>query len=291
MPLCLRGSAILVLLTALVWLQGGSGSEPVAFLDQPDSLQMPFPAGERLRYDIYWKPPKILQWIIGDVVAGEVLIQVQESEYQGRETLTIHAKATTKGFVRRRFLEVDDEFESVIDRTDFRTYRFKKVIREGKKSRKDILVKFDYDQHQVEVEKIDLRKDPPQRDTKVFQGIAGPITDVLSVFYVARLRELSPGQRYRIQLADEKKPEEVVVEVLRREKIKTRLDVFESVRISTVGGFFNQGGNFLIWYSTNSHRFPVRFQADAKIGKVYGELVGIDSGRTSRGVIRLGKKK
>ncbi len=280
---------MLGVLTVLVGLQAASSSEPVAFLDRPDTLRMPFPSGERLRYDIYWEPPQILQWFIGDVAAGEILIQVQESEDQGRETLTIQAKATTKGFVRRRFLEVDDQFESIIDRTNFRSYRFKKVIREGKKSRKDILVQFDYGQQEVTVEKVDLRKNPPQRESKVFQGVSGPVSDVLSVFYVARLRQLSPGQRYRIRLADEKRPEEVVVEVLRREKVKTRLDEFESVRISTVGGFFNQGGNFLIWYSTNGQRFPVRFQANAKIGKVYGELVGIDSGRTSRGVIKLGK--
>lgn len=268
-----------------------ASSEPVAFLDQPDSLQAPFPAGERLRYDIYWEPPKLLEWIIGDIRAGEIEIQVQESQVEGRETLTISANASTRGFVRSRFLEVDDRFESIIDRSDFRSYRFKKVIREGEKNRKDILVEFDYGQQRVKVEKVDLRKAPPQRETKVFEGISGPVTDVLSVFYVARLRELSPGQRYSIQLADEKEPEEVVVSVERREKVKTRLDEFESVRISTEGGFFNQGGDFLIWYSTNGQRYPVRFQADAKIGKVYGELVGIDSGRVSRGVIRLGKQK
>lgn len=265
-------------------------SEPVAFLDQPDTLHAPFPAGERLRYDIYWEPPKFLEWIIGDITAGEIEIQVEESQAEGRETLTISAKASTKGFVRSRVLEVDDSFESIIDRADFRSYRFKKVLREGEKNRKDILVQFDYSRQQVQIDKVDLRKDPPQREKKVFEGISGPVTDVLSVFYVARLRELSPGQRYSIHLADEKEPEEVVVTVERREKVKTRLDQFETVRISTEGGFFNQGGDFLIWYSTNEQRYPVRFQADAKIGKVYGELVGIDSGRISRGVIRLGKQ-
>lgn len=266
-------------------------SEPVAFLDRPETLHAPFPAGERLRYDIYWEPPKFLEWIIGDITAGEIEIQVEESVAEGRETLTISAKASTQGFVRSRFLEVDDRFESIIDRTDFRSYRFKKVIREGDKNQKDILVEFDYERQRVEVEKVDLRKDPPQLERKVFEGISGPVTDVLSVFYIARLRKLSPGQRYSIQLADEKEPQEVVVSVERREKVKTRLDQFEAVRISTEGGFFNQGGDFFIWYSTNDHRYPVRFQADAKIGKVYGELVGIDSGRVSRGVIRLGKEK
>ncbi len=277
-------------LIGLAAMLGGAAppsvGEPLAFLDADAQLKAPFEIGERLRYAVFWKPPAGLRWIIPDIQAGQVELTVAEVKHEGKEVLRISATATTLGFVRRRIMEVDNRFESMIDRRSFRSYQLKKVIRQGEKSRKDVVTKFDYDSNQAVVETLDLRKDPPARERKVFEGLPGPITDVLSVFYVARLRPLEMGKRYLLHLADEKEPKRVEVDILREERIKIRLGQFDSLRISTTGAIFRDGGGFLVWYSTDSDRVPIRFQAEAKIGKVYGELVGIDSGRVSRSVIR-----
>ncbi|HSR51108.1 MAG TPA: DUF3108 domain-containing protein [Acidobacteriota bacterium] len=272
-----------------------SASEPAGesepLLDQLGQTEAPFVDGEELTYSIYWKPPALLKWLVGDVKAGEVRVRVEKDELDQRPVWKLTAKAVTTGFVRKRILEVDDHFESVIDRDDYRSYRLSKTIREGDKTRKDVVSRFQYAEDQVHVRKTDLKHDPPKTEVKTFEGIPGPLADVVSVFYVARLRSLSPGDRYRIHLADESEPHEVQVKVLEREETETPLDEYDSVRISTVGAFFNEGGGFLIWYSTDDRRLPLRFQADAKIGKVYGELTGIARGNIIKKTIRLGNSE
>ncbi|MDA2931422.1 DUF3108 domain-containing protein, partial [Acidobacteria bacterium AH-259-O06] len=135
---------------------------------------------------------------------------------------------------------------------------------------------------------INVEVDPPKeiRNDK-FEEIPGPITDVVSVFYVARLRFMKPGDEYLIHLSGGGKVKQVQLQVQEREKVKTEIGAFDSIRISTVGGLFRDGGDFRIWYSTDHLRIPVKFAADAKVGTVYGKIIRLETPRMSRSVIRV----
>ena len=104
---------------------------------------------------------------------------------------------------------------------------------------------------------------------------------------MARLHSLEPGQQYQVHLSEWGQPKQVRVHVQSREKVHTKIDDFDSVRVSTVGGIFRNGGDFRIWYSTGPLRFPVQFEADVKFGKVYGKVIGLETPRESRSVIRI----
>lgn len=260
--------------------------DPMPLLDGGSRLKAPFQGGEQLEYAVFWEPPLLVRALIGNVRAGDIHLKVAESRYQGRDTFTLTADAETRGIIRSRFMEVDNRFESIIDRTDFRSYGLTKTIRQGERTRKDITSKIDYAADRTVVEKVDLRKNPPGREVETFHGIPGPLADVLSVFYAARLRVMEPGDRFVVHLVDETEPTSVEVEVLKREQLKTMLGKFQTVQISTAGGIFKGGGNFRVWYSTDDLRIPVKFQADAAIGSVYGEIAAIETQRMSRSVIR-----
>lgn len=283
----------LALVAALAGVTAGPAKPPgaLSLFDDLGDGTLPFEVGERLRYDVFWKPPTVLRLIIPNVRAGRLAISVNETQWERKNTLTIFAKATTTGWIRDRILAVDDQFESIVDRSDFRSYKFTKTIREGTKANRRIVTRVDYPGNRVLVEKTDLRKDPVRKEAETFPGVQGPLTDVLAVFYLARLKRLEPGQEYSIHLCDQSRPYQVRVKVLKREEVRTPIRKFKALKLSTVGGFFKDAGSLEIWYSEDDSRVPVRFQAAAKFGKVYGELVGIDEGSSSTSVVKVKNRR
>ncbi|MEE8348946.1 MAG: DUF3108 domain-containing protein, partial [Acidobacteriota bacterium] len=118
-------------------------------------------------------------------------------------------------------------------------------------------------------------------------GIPGPVADILSVFYLARLRTLHPGDSYLIHLNARGTIRPITIRVQEHEVVPTDIGAFETVRISTMGGLFNNGGDLRIWYSTDRLRIPVKFEADVKLGKVYGKIIGVDTPKMTKSVIQI----
>ena len=282
-----RGSfvTLLIWLSLLVagtsWASQGKSQE---LLGDPEAYSVPFQEGESLRYEVNWKP----LFLIPAFKAGELAFSIRQSEYQERPTYTITAAASSEGLLSSvAGMEIRDRFESNIDRKTFRSYRILRQIRQNKRKR-DLEVLFDYDRNSILVREINLEKDSPEEiRSEEIQGIPGPVADILSVFYVARLRPLRPGDTYSIYLNDRGKIKRVQIKVHAREKVTTDIGTFEAVKISTVGGLFRNGGNLRVWYSTDQLRFPVKFEADAKVGTVYGKVIALETPRMTRSVIRI----
>ena len=256
---------------------------PHLLADLPEH-SAPFQEGERLRYEINWKP----LFLFPAFKAGELAFSIRQSQYLEHATYTISGQVFSDGLLSSvAGLEVRDYFESTIDRKNFRSYRMLRQVRQNERKR-DLEVIFDYDGNYIQVREINVEVDPPKeiRNDK-FEEIPGPIADVVSVFYVARLRFMKPGDEYLIHLSGGGKVKQVQLQVQEREKVKTEIGVFDAIRISTVGGLFRDGGDFRIWYSTDPLRIPVKFEADAKVGTVYGKIIRLETPRMSRSVIRV----
>jgi hypothetical protein len=256
---------------------------PLELLDKNNDYSVPFQEGEKLRYEVNWKP----LFLTPAFRAGELTFSIRQSQYKKHPTYTISASAFSDGLLSSiAGLKVRDYFESNIDRKTFRSYRLLRQVRQNKRKR-DLEVVFDYDGDSILVHETNLASDPPEEVHKKIEGIPGPIADILSVFYVARLHSLEPGQQYQVHLSERGQAKQVHVHVQTQEKVETEIGEFDSVRISTVGGLFRNGGNFRVWYSTDPLRFPVRFEADVKFGKIYGKVIGLETPRESRSVIRI----
>ena len=121
----------------------------------------------------------------------------------------------------------------------------------------------------------------------MIKGIPAPAADVLSVFYVARLRSVKPGDKLQFHLNERGDFKQVLVIAEEEEEIATPVGSFATIKMRTSGGPFRNGGEFRIWYSTDPLRIPVRFEADVKIGKIYGQLIKLETPRQTRSVVRV----
>ncbi|MEE8348035.1 MAG: DUF3108 domain-containing protein [Acidobacteriota bacterium] len=253
-------------------------------LDNPRDYSVPFREGESLRYQINWKPI----FVMPAFKAGELALSIKESHYNKRPVYTISGTASSEGLLSSvTGLKVRDRFESNIDHETFRSYRILRQTRRNERKR-DLEVLFEYEQDSTWVREWNTEVQPPlEIKNERLTGIPGPVADILSVFYLARLRTLHPGDSYLIHLNDRGKIKPITIRVQEQEVVPTDIGAFETVRISTMGGLFNNGGDLRIWYSTDRLRIPVKFEADVKLGKVYGKIIGVDTPKMTKSVIQI----
>lgn len=244
----------------------------------------PFQAGERLRYEVNWKP----LFMLPAFKAGEISFEIGESQYQGRPAFNISMDAISAGrLIEVANLEVRNRFESIIDRQSFQSYRILKKTRQSKRKR-DTLTVFDYLKNSTWLRELDASTDPPkQLRNQTIPGIPGPLTDVVSVFYAIRVHRLESGREYTLNLSDNGRAREMRVQVQEREKVETGIGKFDAFKLEAQGGIFSGGRSLRIWYSKDRLRMPVKFEADVKFGTVFGELVQLETGSMGRGLIRV----
>lgn len=254
------------------------------FFDSEKFLRTPFQEGEKLAYEVNWKP----LFAMPAFKAGEVTMSVEESRLSGLETYKITAWAVSTGTLANvAGFDVRNYFESYIDRRDYRSYRMFQKIRQGTKKR-NLELTFDYENNQTIISETDESSSPPRSlRRKIAKGIPAPAADVLSVFYVGRVRSAQVGDRFQLYLNEKGDFKKVLVVAEKKETITTPVGDFPTLKLSTTGGLFKNGGEFRIWYSTDRLRVPVKFEADVKVGKVYGDLIRLESSRQTRSVIRV----
>lgn len=255
-----------------------------SLLGRTEGSLAPFQSGERLTYQIYWKP----LFLIPALKAGEIRIEIREFPNSDPKTWKIRAWADSDGALTRiAGIEIRNYFESEIDRVDYRSYRNLQQTREGKRHR-DLELRFDYRGNRTLVRETDPAATPPRliRD-QVKNGIPSPVVDILSIFYVTRLKQYAAGERFHFHLNHRGDFEEVRVMAVRTERLRTPLGRFPSTLLSTQGGLFREGGDFRLWIAQDGTRVPLRFEADVKFGKVYGDLIRLESPQLQRSVIRV----
>jgi hypothetical protein len=278
-------AGIILLLVALVGQASIQGFRDHRRLLETDRLlRPPFQEGEKLQYEVNWKP----LFAVPAFKAGELKMRIQEAEFGGAETYKISAWASSDNVLTRvAGLEVRNYFESHIDRRDYRSYRLLQQIRQGRRTR-DLELVFDYDNDETVIRETDPSTTPPRElKNKTVKGIPDSAIDVLSVFYVARLHKVRPGDRFLLNLNEKGRFKEVQVLAEKRENVETPVGNFPAIRLATKGGLFKDGGDFRIWYSTDRLRIPVKFEADVKFGKVYGSLIRVETPRQTRSLIKV----
>ncbi len=264
--------------------QAGRGPVPLFDADSPGASDVPFQQGEEVRYEINWKP----LFLLPSFKAGEVRLTIEKTTYAGRDAYKISAWAASDGLLKSvAGLDVKDYFESTIDGGSFRSQRFFQQTRENSRQR-DLEVTMDYSTGQARVKEFDVSVDPPRQLRDEVRGdIPAAVADTLSIFYAVRLRKVKPGDEYRVHLSDNGKIQTVDLAVVAKERVQTGLGRFETVLITTKGGVFSQGGDFRIWYTRDDLRLPVKFEADVKFGKVYGQLIQLTTPRLVKSRVRI----
>lgn len=243
----------------------------------------PFEAGEKLVYEVNWKP----LIIIPAFKAGEITISIETSMREGIDTYKLRGWAVSGGALARiAGMEIRNYYESEIDRKEYRSYGILQQTRESSKER-DLNLVFDYARDVTLVDEVDPAVNPPRQVKSLRKaGIPGPVVDVLSVFYVTRILPIDRGDDYFFDLNTRGDFERVALHGDEVETVSTEVGKFKARRLTTVGGLFSGGGDFRLWLAAAPSRIPVKFEADVKLGKVYGKLIRMESPRITRSRIR-----
>jgi len=278
----LAGSLAMWLLLALLQVASATDTQD-PLLTPGATYSAPFKQDERLVYEVNWKP----LFLLPAFKAGDLDFRTYETTYHDRPVFKVSAEARSNGRLTSvAGLDVRDYFESIFDRENFRSYRLVKKIREGKRQR-DFQLLFDYPRDRLLLTEHDVGVKPPKElKNRTINKIDEPLADVVSVFYVGRLRPFETGQRFFINLIDEGEARRIHFDIVKKETVDTAIGDFRAVRINTNGRIFSNGGNLRVWYSIDALRIPVKFEADVAFGKVYGTIVAMDTGSSSRGRVK-----
>jgi hypothetical protein len=210
--------------------------------------KVPWKIGEYFQFSIDWS----------GLNGGSALMQVQNMQtVDGRRAWRIVTKAESNSFVSK-FYKVRDRAESYIDADSLYALRFEKHLREGS-YRKDLSVRFEQ-----------ARRKAVHDDGKSFD-VPARVHDVLSAFYYIRTCPLPDGATVSIPTYDNEKSYDMVVKVLRRERIEVPAGKFDCVLVEPElksEGIFKSKGEMQVWLSDDERRIPVQVKSKVPIGSI-----------------------
>ncbi len=247
-----RSGAILALLIPFL------GAEPVP-RDTVDLSR--YMSARTTRYaKVPWKIGEYFQFSIdwSGLNGGNALMQVQNMQtVEGHRAWRIVTKAESNSFVSK-FYKVRDRAESFVDAESLFSRRFEKHLREGS-YRKDLEVRFDQASGKAVYENGKAFDVPPR------------VQDVLSAFYYVRTCPLPDGASIAIPTHDNEKSYDMVVKVLRRERVEVPAGKFDCVVVEPMlksEGIFKAKGEMLVWLSDDERRIPVQVKSKVPIGSI-----------------------
>lgn len=213
---------------------------------------------EKFVYDLHW----------GLIKAGTAIQEVRE-EGKG---LLVTSRALSASWLSGIY-PVDDRVESRLSRGEGtsigKSLNFRLITSEGGR-KKDREVTFD--QQKLVAHYVDhLKKD--RLEIKLVPNTF----DVYASFYYLRTLPLTVGKPVYLDVVDSRKLWKVEVRVLRKERLKTKHGVVNTIVVNPMvqsEGVFNRTGAIHIWLTDDDRRIPVQMQTKVKIGSITATLVG-----------------
>jgi hypothetical protein len=221
--------------------------------------------GEEITYTLYYQLNFI--WI----PAGEATFKVKD--LGDRYVISADGK-TISAF--EWFYEVNDHYESVIDKETLLPISFSRDIQEGKYVWWD---KFTFDQQN---KKVHATKGWPNKPTKYYSAdVSGCMHDLISIVYSVRnvdFNKYIPGQHFGVKVfVEEEYPLQVEVKEKNSEqkirglgKHKTHLIRPEMV----AGHFFDEDTYMDVYISADRNHLPLMIESPVSVGKVKAVLTG-----------------
>jgi hypothetical protein len=253
--------------------------------DKPHpSTSLPFPDGETMSFEVRWDSPAWL-FFLPSMQAGEITFEAHltDSAEPGQKFWRLIGQARSSGTLASLTgLNVQDDFESWMDAKEFCSRQILKKIREGSRHR-DVETQFFCDQGCLYHLETDPRQSPPKviRSQEIV-GIPSCVQDVISIFYAIRIQSLEVGKRYSLSVSDNGRTKTIQGFIEREETVKTNIGILPTYKIRTeslFGGLFREGGEFFIWLH-KENKYPVRFEAKVKLGKIFGRITSYNPGKT-----------
>jgi len=227
----------------------------------------PFSAGECVRMRITY----------AHLLAGRAALFVLAGRRGERDVTEFVAQAESAGFFAwlLRF-RVRDRTVAAWDAASGCSLAIEKHLHEGR-HRRDQVVAFDPETGTAEVQ------DAAIRETRIEVGPC-PL-DVLSAFYVTRLRGVSEATPLELPVFDNGKRYTLGVRLVGRERLdlpaplgRNTATLIIEPQLLAGSGLFVKRGRLKIWLTDDARRIPVRMRAKVAVGSVSADLESYDPG-------------
>jgi hypothetical protein len=247
-----------LLILALLWVPSHAVAQDGPPPDAEAAVApvaVPFGVGERLDYRVKFGPLKV----------GSAFMAVE-----GIDTIagypTYHLQSVIQGSTP--FYKLIDKQESWLDVTQLASRRYLQDSKQGSYERYRV-----YD--------FDLESGTYSRQDGETGEIPQGALDDASFVYFVRSVPLEVGQRYEWNRYYRFDRNPVILEVLRRDKVKVPAGEYSTIVVRPIiktGGLFSEGGEAEIYITDDERRVPVKLVTKLKVGSVILELTEYAAG-------------
>jgi len=213
--------------------------------------------GEKLTYK--------LKYGVISAATGTLKVEKSKLRFSNPNAFHLSAFGETSGAFSV-FYTVKNQYDSYIDGNNFLPYLYTEDIHEGSYTRKEYAT-FDHRNNKVSGKK------------GTFTSPHSQFFDLLSAYYFSRnldLSSLKQGDKFKLTYFLNDEVEQLGVEYVGVEKIKTSLGTLECIKLSpeiSPGRIFKKDSRLYLWVTNDGNRIPVKAQVEILIGSVTMELV------------------
>ena len=160
---------------------------------------------------------------------------------------------------------VRDRYETYIDTSTLKPYRFVRHVEEGG-YRKDELVNFNHDERKANSAKGSI-------------DVPACIQDVLSAVYYARNIDFSKraiGEKIPFSMFIDDEVHNLYIRYLGKEVVKTKYGIFRAIKFKPmlIGGTVFKGGELMtVWVSDDGNHLPLRIESPISVGSVKVDMM------------------
>ena len=209
---------------------------------------------------------KIFYNVIGLYVdAGTASFRVENAQLNNKPVFHITGLGTSNPSYDWIF-RVRDRYETYIDTTTLKPYKFIRHVEEGK-YRKDEVVNFYHDEKKAV-------------STKGSFPIGDCMQDVLSSIYYARNIDFTSykvGEKIPFSMFLDDEVHNIYIRYLGKEVVKTKYGKFNAIKFKPMlisGTIFSGGELMTVWVSDDNNRIPLRIESPITVGSIKVDMMG-----------------
>jgi len=206
----------------------------------------------------------------GLLTAGYGTLQVENSRLNGKEVYHVKGEGKTVG-VSSWFFNVEDDYQSYIDKEKDIPYRFIRKIDEGGHT-KDIQIDFDHTNNKATINNF-------KHNTIELYSFPKDAQDMVSSFYYLRNRldtkTIVEGQFIDMDMFFDKENYKFRLKFLGREIIKTDFGSVPCLIFRPyvqTGRVFKESESLTVWVTDDKNKMPILIKADLVVGSLKASL-------------------
>ncbi|WP_281238517.1 DUF3108 domain-containing protein [Flavobacterium praedii] len=219
-----------------------------------------FSSGEYLKFRVHY----------GIINAGYATIEVKDATLNDQAVFHVIGKGYSTGMTKF-FFNVEDIYESYIDKSTRNPYRFVRKINEGGYTKNQ---EGFFNQKTNKV----LVKDYKHKTEKTFD-FPKNVQDILSSFYYLRnypnVNKIKIGESVIIDMFFDNETTKFKLKFIGREDIKTKFGVVSTMIFRPLvqsGRIFKEEESLTIWISDDYNKIPIRIKANLLVGSLKADL-------------------